>query len=317
MSEFPTAPLPIQDDQAVVAANVFVPGSLGEAGDDSPTVVLPMQLVNLDDAGRTDVGRQRNHNEDQFFIRTASVRQESGQGRSLKAKGLYILCDGMGGHAKGEIASSKAVQFLKTLFDDRWQDNQLPNEATIREAIFGANTDLYNANQDSDSYGSGRMGTTLVMMLVQDTKIAIAHVGDSRLYRYTRKNHLEQLTVDHELGQVEIQRGVDPEVAYATPDAYQLTQALGPRDNDFVYPDIRFIEVHEDTLFLLCSDGLSDNELLDEYQDSHVQPLLSSRNNIEAGGMQLIDLANEYNGHDNITAIAIRMKVKPNMASLV
>ena len=298
------------------ATNVFVPGSLGDAGDDSPTVVLPMQLMSMDDAARTDVGQQRNHNEDNFFIGTQVSRQESGQGRLVNAKGLYIICDGMGGHACGEVASAKAVQFLKNFFAERWIDRQLPNEEMIREAVFGANMLLYEANQDSASYGNNRMGTTLVMMLLQDTHLAITHVGDSRVYRYTRKNQLEQLTVDHELGQVEIQRGVDPEVAYATADAYQLTQALGPRDNDYVYPEVQFIDIHEDTLFLLCSDGLSDNELLYEYQDSHVQPLLSSRNNLEAGVVQLIELANEYNGHDNITAIAVRLKVKPNMSGL-
>jgi protein phosphatase len=302
-------------DQASVA-NVFVPGSLEEVGDDSPTVVLPMQLVNLDDAGRTDVGRQRNHNEDQFFIRTETFRQEGIQGRHLKAKGLYILCDGMGGHACGEVASAKTVKFLRNFFHDRWTDAQLPTEDTIREAILAANAEIYKTNLDNESYGSGRMGTTLVMMLVQDTAVAIAHVGDSRAYRYTRKNRLEQLTLDHELGQVEILRGVDPDIAYSMPDAYQLTQAIGPRDNEFVYPDVRFLDVQEDTLFLLCSDGLSDNELLDEYQDTHVQPLLSSRTNIENGVVELIDLANEYNGHDNITVIAIRLKVKPNMSLL-
>jgi protein phosphatase len=314
MSDSPNTPLP---NEPVPVANIFVPGSLGEVGDDSPTVVLPMQLVNLDDAGRTDVGRQRNHNEDQFFIRTESTRQESPHGRMLKAQGLYVLCDGMGGHACGEVASAKAVQSIRNFFNSRWTKNQLPTEDLIREAILAANTELFNANQENESYGSGRMGTTLVMMLVQDTTVAIAHVGDSRAYRYTRKNRLEQLTLDHELGQVEIQRGVDPDIAYSMPDAYQLTQALGPRSNEFVYPDIRFLDVQEDTLFLLCSDGLSDNELLEEYQETHVQPLLSSRNNVEAGVMQLIDLANEYNGHDNITAIAVRMKVKPNMANLM
>ncbi|MFZ9736949.1 MAG: serine/threonine phosphatase [Prochlorotrichaceae cyanobacterium] len=306
---------PSFDDQFPVA-NVFVPGSLGEAGDDAPTVVLPMQLVNLDDAGRTDVGRQRNHNEDQFFIRTDTLRHEGPQGRNLKAQGLYILCDGMGGHACGEVASAKTVQFLRNFFKERWTDQQLPNEQTIREAILAANAEIYHANLENESYGSGRMGTTLVMLLVQDTNVAIAHVGDSRVYRYTRKNHLEQLTLDHELGQVEILRGVDPDIAYSMPDAYQLTQAIGPRDNEFVYPDIRFLEVQEDTLFLLCSDGLSDNELLDEYQETHVQPLLSSRTNIETGVIELIDLANEYNGHDNITVIAVRLKVKPNMSLL-
>jgi protein phosphatase len=296
--------------------NVFMSDSSANHGDDSPTVVLPMQLVSLDDAGMTDVGRQRNHNEDQFVIQTHVQRSEGPQGRSLNARGVYIICDGMGGHASGEVASAKVANFLKQYFERR-ELEQLPDEGTIRNAIFAANEEIDQANQKNDSQGSGRMGTTLVMLLLYNSHVAIAHVGDSRLYRYTRKGGLEQLTIDHELGQLEIQRGVDPEVAYALPDAYQLTQALGPRDNDFVHPDIKFLDLNEDTLFLLCSDGLSDNDLLEEFAESHVQPLLSSRTNLDMGVSQLIDLANEYNGHDNITALVVRAKVKPNMASLM
>lgn len=296
--------------------NVFMtPESSASHGDDSPTVVLPMQLVSLDDAGRTDVGQQRTQNEDEFVIQTQVHRVENPQGRTIEARGLYILCDGMGGHAAGEVASAKAANYLKQFFE-RQPSNQLPSEATIREAILGANQDLYEANQSNDSYGSGRMGTTLVMMMLYNTHAVIAHVGDSRIYRYTRKKGLELLTLDHELGQLEIQRGVDPEVAYAMPDAYQLTQALGPRDNDCVEPDIAFLEIHEDSLFLLCSDGLSDNDLLEESEETHIKPLISSMSNLDAGVVDLIDLANECNGHDNITVIAVRAKVKPNMASL-
>lgn len=296
--------------------NVFMSGMPTNHGDDSPTVVLPMQLVSLDDAGLTDVGRQRDHNEDQFIIQTQVSRSEGPHGKSVKARGLYILCDGMGGHASGEVASARVTSFLQQYFEQHWRE-QLPDEGMIREAILAANEDLYQANQRNSSQGSGRMGTTLVILLLSNTNIAIAHVGDSRLYRYTRKGGLEQLTIDHELGQVEIQRGVDPDVAYALPDAYQLTQALGPRDNDFVQPDIKLFDLNEDTLFLLCSDGLSDNNLLEEFTESHVQPLLSSRTNLDRGVSELIELANEYNGHDNITTIAVRAKVKPNMATLI
>ena len=77
--------------------------------------------------------------------------------------------------------------------------------------------------------GSGRMGTTLVMAVVVNHQVVVAHVGDSRLYRLTRQKGLQQITVDHEVGQREIQRGIDPDIAYSRPDAYQLTQALGPR----------------------------------------------------------------------------------------
>jgi protein phosphatase len=296
--------------------NVFMSGPSANHGDDSPTVVLPMQLVSLDDAGLTDVGRQRNHNEDQFVIQTQVSRSENPQGRSIKAHGVYILCDGMGGHASGEVASAKVANFLKQHFEHHWP-NQLPDEQGIRKGILAANEELYNANQQNDSQGSGRMGTTLVLLLIHNSNVAIAHVGDSRIYRYTRKGGLEQLTMDHELGQAEIQRGVDPEVAYALPDAYQLTQALGPRNNDFVNPDVRYLELNEDTLFLLCSDGLSDNDLVEECIETHIQPLLSSRTNLDAGVNDLVDLANEYNGHDNITALVVRAKVKPNMATLI
>ncbi|HEY9748273.1 MAG TPA: serine/threonine phosphatase, partial [Allocoleopsis sp.] len=298
------------------------------SADDAPTVVLPMQLVSLEDAGRTDIGRQREHNEDYFGIQTEVRKIESPQGRSLQAKGLYILCDGMGGHAGGEVASALAVNTLRDYFQTLWLEPQtagteserreqpLPTEAEIREAVRLANLAIYDINQQDARAGSGRMGTTLVLVLIQGTTAVVAHVGDSRLYRLSRRQGLEQVTVDHEVGQREIQRGVEPEIAYARPDAYQLTQALGPRDENFIHPDVQFLELTEDTLLLLCSDGLSDHDLLETHWRSHLEPLLSSQANLERGVTQLIDLANQYNGHDNITAIAIRVRVRPNLAQL-
>jgi protein phosphatase len=120
------------------------------------------------------------------------------------------------------------------------------------------------------------------------------------------------MTIDHEVGQREIARGVEPSIAYSRPDAYQLTQALGPRDNNMVDPDVQFFKIHEDTLFILASDGLSDNNLLETHWRSHLEPLLSSNANLEKGVSELIDLANKYNGHDNITAVLIRAKVRSN-----
>jgi protein phosphatase len=281
-------------------------------GDDTPTVVLPMKLVSLEDAGRTDIGRQRGHNEDYFSIVTDIKKIEIPSGRSLQAKGLYILCDGMGGHAGGEVASALAVDTLKQYFEANWQD-QLPKEQTIREGIRLANQAIYDLNQKNGQSGSGRMGTTLVLVLIHDAEAAIAHVGDSRLYRFSRRRGLEQVTTDHEVGQREIQRGVEPAIAYARPDAYQLTQALGPRDENFINPDVEFLELNEDLLLLLCSDGLTDNDLLETHWRTHLEPLLSSQANLEQGVSQLIDLANQYNGHDNITAALIRVKVRPNL----
>ena len=301
VSEAPLNSLPPEEERLMAS---------GE-GDDLPTVILPMQLISLDDAGGTDIGRQREHNEDFFGIQTQVSRQETPIERSVQARGLYILCDGMGGHAGGEVASALAVETLKNYFQDHWSDS-LPTEADIREGILSANEAIYSINQKNARSGSGRMGTTLVMALIQETKVAIAHVGDSRLYRVTRKRGLEQITTDHEVGQREIQRGVEEAIAYSRPDAYQLTQALGPRDENYVHPDIQFFELNEDTLFVLSSDGLTDNDLLENHWQSHLAPLLSSRANLDQGVVQLIDLANQHNGHDNITAVVVRAKVRPN-----
>jgi protein phosphatase len=291
------------------------PEDIISKADDMPTVVLAMQLSSLEDAGRTDVGRQRHHNEDYFGIETKIEKLELPKSRFLEGHGLYILCDGMGGHAGGEIASELAVNTLRQYFQEHWISNQLPTEDSIREAVYLANEAIYKLNQQDARSGVGRMGTTLVMLLIQDTQAAVAHVGDSRLYRVTRKQGLEQVTVDHEVGQREITRGVEPTIAYARPDAYQLTQALGPRDENSVDPDVGFFEINEDTLLLLASDGLSDNDLLETHWQTHLEPLLSSGANLERGVTDLIDLANQHNGHDNITGIIIRAKVRPNMES--
>jgi protein phosphatase len=281
--------------------------------DDMPTVVLPMQILSLYDAGYTDIGHQREHNEDNFGIEIAKKKQENVLGRTLQAHGLYVVCDGMGGHAAGEVASALAVESLQNYFREHWQNrDELPDRETIRQGILVANQKIYEVNRDSDRSGVGRMGTTLVLALVANTHIAIAHVGDSRIYSVTRKRGLEQLTTDHEVGQREIQRGVEPEDAYARPDAYQLTQALGPRSSDFVQPDISFFDVNEDMLLLLCSDGLSDGSLLENQYQKYLTPLISSKANVEQGLIELIEFANEYNGHDNITGVLVRIKVRPS-----
>ena len=279
--------------------------------DEMPTIVLPMQLLSLADAGFTDIGLQRNHNEDHFGIYTEIKKQENTLEKQINARGLYIVCDGMGGHAAGEVASAMAVENLASYFKSHWQDH-LPDPETIRKGILLANNKIYQTNLDNSRSGSGRMGTTLVMVLVQNNKAAIAHVGDSRIYKFTRQEGVVQLTVDHEVGQREIQRGVEPEVAYARPDAFQLTQALGPRKNELVHPDVNFLELNEDTLLLLCTDGLSDNNLIENYGEEYLKPLISSRANLEQGLLQLVDFANEHNGHDNITGLIVRVKVAPN-----
>lgn len=275
---------------------------------EAPTVVFAQRLLNLEDAACTHVGRKREHNEDCFGMVSRVQSQHSPKGKSISAQGLYILCDGMGGHAGGEIASSMTVDLLREYFSTHWEDT-LPDEQTIREGIVAANEAVFEVNQQNSAHGSGRMGTTLVLVLVQDRDIAIAHVGDSRCYGITPTQGLIQLTLDHEVGQQQILRGVDPDIAYGRPDSYQLTQAIGPRDRNYIAPEIKFFELQEDTLILLASDGLTDNQLLENYWLTNVASLLSPTSNLQDGVDRLVDFANEYNGHDNITALLVRAQL--------
>lgn len=279
--------------------------------EEQATAMISMHLKDITDACCTNIGVQRDHNEDFFWVRTTVERIENSTEKNLSVRGLYIVCDGMGGHAAGEVASAMAVESLQKYFQTHWR-SELPSHDIIESGVLQANQTLYQTNIENLRSGSGRMGTTLVMALLQDTQMAIAHVGDSRIYRLSRKQGLEQLTLDHEVGQREINRGVEPEIAYARPDAYQLTQALGPRENSGIRPEIQFLEITEDCLILLCSDGLSDNDFIEENWSQHLEPLISSQANLQDGLFKLVDLANEHNGHDNITAVLLRIKLKPD-----
>ncbi|MTJ50102.1 serine/threonine phosphatase [Dolichospermum sp. UHCC 0259] len=283
--------------------------------DEAPTLVLSMQLSSVEYAAATDVGRQRDHNEDYFGVDSQVHKIELPRNSQVIAQGLYILCDGMGGHAGGEIASQLAVNTIRQYFQETWVDRELPRKESIRHAVYLANQAIYELNQKEARSGVGRMGTTLVMLLLQDNQAAIAHVGDSRLYWLTRKQGLEQITIDHEVGQREIARGIEPSIAYGRADAYQLTQALGPRHEDYIHPDVMLFDVNEDMLMVLVSDGLSDNDCLETHWQTHLQPLLSSSSNLVTGVQNLIELGNEHNGHDNITAILVRVKVRPSQQS--
>ncbi|MGD1874938.1 MAG: serine/threonine phosphatase [Mastigocoleus sp.] len=313
--------LELQPSAGVTTSNPTIlqldtPEDTAVKNDDLPTIALPVELINLEDAGLTDVGRQRDHNEDYFGIETDISKAELPKAQTIGARGLYILCDGMGGHAGGEVASELAVRTLRKYFQINWGD-ELPSEEVIKQGIRFANQSIFDVNQKDARSGVGRMGTTLVMVLVQDNNLAVAHVGDSRLYRFTKKRGLEQITLDHEVGQREIARGVEPEDAYARPDAYQLTQALGPRDENFIAPEVKFLQIAEDALFILVSDGLSDNDLLEKYAQDYLRPLLKSEASLKKGARDLIDLANKCNGHDNITTILIRAKVGANAQKII
>ena len=277
-----------------------------------------LYLQNITYAGKTDVGKQRDRNEDDFaaIFQTRSINGKS-QISDRSYRGLFVLCDGMGGHEGGAEASAIAVNSIIEQFQPFWVDT-LPGSQKLEEIISNANQAIFIKNESEQRQALGRMGTTLVMLTIHDLEVAIAHVGDSRIYKVTNSPNLPaedstksnlpklaQITRDHEVLNQLIDLGVDLETAQARPDAHQLTQALGPNPTNLLSPSIQIFSLTEPTLFLLCSDGLCDNDAVEQNWRSHLLPILNKEINLQTGLDNLIELGNNINGYDNLTAILV------------
>ena len=290
-------------------------------------IVVPPEvyLQSIAYAGKTDVGKQRDRNEDDFvtIFQTRNINGKSQTG-DRSDRGLFVLCDGMGGHEGGEIASAIAVNSISEQFRPFWIDT-LPGERTLTEIISNANQSIFTKNESEQRLSLGRMGTTMVMLAIHDLDVMIAHVGDSRIYKVTnnpiKSNQqkfpttnpeylsetakLEQITRDHEVLNQLLDLGLDLESAQSRPDAHQLTQAMGPHSSDILDPDIKSFSLTEPTLFLLCSDGLCDNDAIEQNWQTHLLPILNKQIDVQTGVDNLIELGNNVNGHDNLTAILV------------
>src|SRR5271163_302000 len=201
-------------------------------------------------AGETNVGMKRNHNEDNF-----SITEESG---------LYIVADGMGGHASGEVASKMAVDSLQEFFAATANDPERTwpykmdrskgyEENRLITGIKLANLRIYeSAQRDARQRG---MGTTLVTIFAVEDGVYIAHVGDSRVYRI-RDGQMEQLTEDHSLlnDYIKMKR-LTPEEIANFPHKNVIVRALGMKDT--VKVDTRLEQPRAGDVYLLCSDGMS------------------------------------------------------------
>ena len=317
LSNQPSAELPTIIREPVIEPNIF---TLAE-------VVIPPEiyLQSIAYAGKTDVGKQRDRNEDDFItiFQTRNIDGKS-QISDRSDRGLFVLCDGMGGHEGGEIASAIAVNSISEQFRPFWIDT-LPGERTLTEIISNANQAIFTKNESEQRLSLGRMGTTMVMLAIHDLDVMIAHVGDSRIYKVTnnpiKSNQqkfpptnpeylsetakLEQITRDHEVLNQLLDLGLDLESAQSRPDAHQLTQAMGPHPSDILDPDIKSFSLTESTLFLLCSDGLCDNDAIEQNWQTHLLPILNRQIDIQTGVDNLIELGNKVNGHDNLTVILV------------
>lgn len=254
-----------------------------------------MSLVgSLKIAGLTDVGRMRSHNED-------SISTDENIG-------LVVLADGMGGYKAGEVASGIATSLItsevRAALDKHKLKNEIDEETglsgeslVMRDAAITANRAIYETSQ-SQSRLSG-MGTTLVSALFYDNRVTIVHVGDSRLYRL-REDHFEQITKDHSLLQELVDRGFyTPEEAKKSSKKNVVTRALGVDAE--VKPEVQEEIVLPNDVYLLCSDGL--NDMVDDNDMRMVIGTLSG--NLQLAAEQLVEMANDLGGKDNISVILI------------
>ena len=232
-------------------------------------------------AAVTDRGRKRESNEDAFGF---SVEH-----------GVYVVCDGMGGAAAGEIASSLAVEEMMRLLTGRDGAHRLLEDAEA--AVASANAAIFMRASSSENLNG--MGTTLVTLLAEDQRGWMINVGDSRGYRL-RNSHLEQITLDHSLVEEQVRMGrMDPVEAQRSPFKNVITRALGTQSS--VTPDIFELENEPGDLFMLCSDGLTR-----ELADPTIEWILKLDLPLQDLCARLVEAANDAGGHDNITCLLVR-----------
>ena len=208
---------------------------------------------------------------------------------------MFVVCDGMGGAAAGEIASSLAVEEMMRRLTSRNAGNPLPADA--ENAVAAANHAIFSRAARSQKLSG--MGTTLVALLVEERHAWILNVGDSRGYRL-RNSPLEQVTVDHSLVEEQVRSGqMTRAEALRSPLRNVITRALGTQKS--VSPDIFELEAEPGDLFLLCSDGLTR-----ELSDSLMESLLLVGSPLDELCARLVDAANQAGGHDNITCLLVR-----------
>ncbi|MGE5841905.1 MAG: Stp1/IreP family PP2C-type Ser/Thr phosphatase [Deltaproteobacteria bacterium] len=246
-------------------------------------------------SGMTDVGLQREGNEDSFSVQDAF--------------GLYMVADGMGGHLAGEVASRVAVEIINKSFS-KWSEIQappdeifgFPDESLSREgnyvlaSIRLANRVIYEMANEYEQYNG--MGTTIVSLLVAPGRVVAANVGDSRMY-LVRDKRIERMSKDHTIVAEHVEMGaMTEEEAARSPLRHILTKNLGSSEN--VDAEVFEIEPSSEDLFILCSDGLTDLASDEEILKTAVRepdPQRLSR--------RLIDLALERGAHDNTTVVTV------------
>ena len=241
-------------------------------------------------AGLTDVGRNRNNNQDSIFFTNEPIGP---------LPNLFIVADGLGGHNAGEVASAKAVEFIA-----EYVRNFKAAEFVLAEnfldllvsAVQGANTKVCEIAETSPEMHG--MGTTLTACIITGDKIFLAHVGDSRAYAIT-KDKINQLTADHSYVESMVRSGqITAEEALTHPDRHMITRVLGTPLLFEVDGEIK--PLGDTKTVLLCSDGLTN--MLD---DNRIKEIVNGTGDVQHRANILIEEANKRGGLDNISAVLI------------
>jgi len=228
---------------------------------------------------RTDVGRQRNANEDDLFAAADA--------------GLFAVADGMGGARAGEVAAKAAVEQLAGL-----EEKREVGERELATVVEEANRRIHELSRSDESLAG--MGTTMTAVSVGDGEVAIAHVGDSRAYRL-RDDELERLTHDHSLVDEMVRAGrLTPEEAEVHPQRSIITRALGPEPQ--VEVERMTYPARSGDVYLICSDGLTTM-----VPEDAVAAILRGRSSLQQAADDLVRVANEAGGKDNVTVVLFRL----------
>ncbi len=245
-------------------------------------------------AGRTDVGRKRENNEDSFFLDDQV--------------GLYIVADGMGGHRAGEVASSTVVSSVKDYMEafhtspvaqETNEGNMSPAATAVCHSVELANRVVYQLSQDQGAYKG--MGSTAAVAYFHNGTLITANVGDSRIY-LVREDSMEQLTEDHTLLAEHMKKNPewDPNTA-SIPMKHILVRAVGIHET--VEADVYEMQPLSGDLILMCSDGLSDM-----LSDEEIHGAVLQGGDLEEICNRLVDMANERGGLDNVTAVVLLLQ---------
>jgi len=237
-------------------------------------------------ASATDTGTVRKNNED--FRAVLNVGHDT----------VFVIADGMGGHAVGELASRTAVEYVLSALPRELETakNKKEIEDVLHLIIEKANVRVYLESLDNKEFQG--MGTTLTIAVLRDWRLYVSHIGDCRVY-LMHGSTLDRLTVDHTLVQELVDSGsITEEEAMTHPKRHVLLKSLGV--NEYMSPDTYSFDISEGDLILMCTDGL-----YGYVEETEIRTILRRHKDLDACAGQLVGAANRMGGKDNVTVILI------------